>query len=83
MTGCINCQITPGYSCDGEQVCSIRCGDGVRAYTEECDKAFISGVADKGCTDKCVPEVGYSCIGPIGSPSMCFSSCGDGIKASD
>jgi hypothetical protein len=34
-----------------------------------------------GCKTGCVYDVGYTCTGALGSPSVCSTVCGDSIKA--
>lgn len=43
---------------------------------EECDDGDTD--SDDGCSDACALETGFTCSG-----SVCSSTCGDGVKASD
>ena len=63
--GCNNCKIVPGYTCTKDplvpSVCSIKCGDKVRAVTEVCDNG-----GQIGCKTNCLPDKGYTCSGLVG-----------------
>ena len=67
-----------GYSCTGAvgsgSSCSIKCGDGIKGSTEQCDNGN-----QEGCSTNCVPDVGFSCTGSVGFSSSCSVKCGDGI----
>ena len=68
-----------GFTCTGAlgapSVCSITCGDGVKAASEQCDNGNQTG-----CKTGCVPDLGFTCIGALGTPSVCFpKSCGNSI----
>ena len=57
-------------------VCSIKCGDNVRADNEKCDNG-----GKVGCKTNCLPDIGYTCSGTVGVPSTCTTTiCGDGIR---
>src|SRR5256885_16200417 len=56
-----------------------RCGDGaVHDGVEACDDGDT--VSGNGCSGNCTVEPGYHCTGV---PSLCASTCGDGLVASD
>lgn len=55
---------------------SLACGDGIINAGETCDDNNIT--SGDGCSSTCQVETGYSCFG---SPSVCTSTCGDGIVA--
>ena len=46
----------------------------MKGSTEQCDNGN-----QEGCSANCVPDVGYSCTGSVGSTSSCSVKCGDGI----
>lgn len=55
------------------------CGDGeIAPGTEGCDDA--NAEAGDGCSDTCEEEPGFQCVG---RPSVCTSTCGDGIATPD
>jgi cysteine-rich repeat protein len=76
-----NCVPDLGYSCTGSvgstSSCAIRCGDGIRGSTEQCDNGNRTG-----CLYNCVVDSGYQCTGYIGSTSSCTLSivCGNSIR---
>ena len=43
---------------------------------EQCDNGNQTG-----CKTGCIPDLGYTCTGALGSPSVCSTVCGDSIKA--
>jgi fibro-slime domain-containing protein len=73
---CVNCQVTPGYTCPQPGYCfrNPECGDGVRNPGEQCDdKNKVSG---DGCSSACQVESGYDCAL---EPSVCVKPvCGNG-----
>jgi MYXO-CTERM domain-containing protein len=55
------------------------CGDGfIHAGVEECDDG--DAASGDGCSSSCLPEHGFACTG---EPSVCASTCGDGVLAAD
>ena len=73
--GCIDCQVTAGWTCFGvaPSVCELwSCGDGTRQRGEECDDG--GNQAGDGCSPLCTEEQGWHC-----SSSGCSSICGDGL----
>ncbi len=60
----------------GDPGCQGGVNNSVMVAGEDCDNGGGSG---DGCSDQCVVETGYSCVGS--APSVCTTTCGDGIKA--
>ncbi|MEZ4267496.1 MAG: DUF4215 domain-containing protein [Myxococcota bacterium] len=70
------------FTADCNDDCSAaECGDGVTngAAGEACDDGDGDDV--NGCGNDCQPSVGFGCDGA--NPSVCVSTCGDGVAASD
>lgn len=73
--GCSDtCQEEPNYECTATGCRAIKCGDGVRTSTEECDDAQDPPKDGDGCSKVCKLERGFRC-----SASGCAPICGDGI----
>ncbi len=73
------CTIETGWTCDGGSptTCWTTCGDGTWvAGAEGCDDGNVAN--GDGCSMACAVESGYSCVG---SPSVCNTQCGDGVRA--
>jgi len=47
---------------------STSCGDGVVEGTEQCDDGVTPSASGDGCSDQCLIELGYNCVG---APSVC------------
>jgi cysteine-rich repeat protein len=64
-----------GCVLDWDEAGSV-CGDGVIEGSEECDEG--AGDSDPGCSVTCKVVHGWTCTG---EPSVCTTTCGDGIIA--
>lgn len=51
----------------------------MKAANEQCDDGNL--ISGDGCSSTCTIEFGFSCIDI--NPSVCKSTCGDGLKASN
>jgi cysteine-rich repeat protein len=60
---------------DGRNVLS---GDSFVNYFERCDDGNV--LSGDGCSGRCAIEHAFACWG---EPSVCLSTCGDGLRASD
>lgn len=79
--GCSSfCQQESGWACSnpvgGASVCEQICGNGITTKDEQCDDGNAN--SGDGCDD-CEIETGYVCSG---TPSVCTTSCGDGVRVS-
>ena len=80
--GCsTNCLYETGWICTGAipDVCTPRCGDGIRRGIEVCD----DGITDiNGCNSACSgTRTGWTCSGgSLTTADICVSTCGDLIK---
>ena len=81
MSDCFG--IEPTWLCSGGSptsvdICTPKCGDGVRIDNELCDDGSNNS---EGCNSDCSGEqTGYSCTHPSGAPSVCIAICGDGLR---
>ncbi|MBU1219944.1 DUF4215 domain-containing protein [Myxococcota bacterium] len=64
-----------GYITGG---CSAACGNGTIEPGELCDQGGGNTANGDGCDSNCQPESGWTCSG---TPSVCTTTCGDGIRA--
>ncbi len=87
ITGtCSNTNVADGTSCTSGPTSSASCysgtcevcGDGIRGHYEECDNGNSSG-----CTSNCIVNLGWSCSGDVGSPSVCTDNCAYGNTCTD
>ncbi|MBK8252007.1 MAG: DUF4215 domain-containing protein [Polyangiaceae bacterium] len=53
------------------------CGNGTKGAFEACDDN--NNTNGDGCSATCTVETGFNCVGT--TPSVCTTTCGDGIKA--
>ena len=72
-----DCKCHPGYAGpDGSQtICQSVCGDGLKVGSEQCDDQGTDN--GDGCSATCTVECGFDC--GLAEPSVCTSSCGDGV----
>ena len=75
--------IEPGWECTGAvpDICTEKCGDGLRVGSEVCDDGLID---INGCTTDCLGVVdGWTCEGGSSvSADNCWETCGDGFVTS-
>lgn len=64
-----------------KSTCKSTCGDGVKAFDEQCDDFGVA--PNDGCSPLCKIELGYICTIDTNLKSICKSTCEDGIKAYD
>lgn len=57
-------------------MCFPKCGDGLMKGGEHCDD--FNSFENDGCSLNCEIEEGWTCTG---TPSVCKTTCGDGVKA--
>ena len=88
-TPTLSCQLEAGWTCaqvsvvgppagivGGVRCTAKKCGDGIRAGSEQCDDN--NNVSGDGCSATCKLEPGFACIGAVGSKSVCHATvCGD------
>lgn len=76
VTGCLKCtDYDVGFFYDPQySIILAQCGDGVKAYTEECDNGLL-----EGCDLNCFKNPGYHCTEDEYGSSNCVTQCGDGI----
>ena len=86
--GCsLNCEVETGWNCLTQNLwptyCHPICNDGLKFDPEQCDNGPRTDpdIPD-GCSDTCVVETGWSCVGVDGDPSSCAPTetfCGNGV----
>lgn len=75
LVGCTKCtDYDTGFFLGDFDVIQAECGDGVKAYTEECDNGLT-----EGCDLNCFKNPGYHCTENDDGNSICATQCGDGI----
>ncbi len=80
--GCVDCQLTPGWTCNETSCHVVVCGDGQVEGDETCD---TGGVTGEGCDAHCQVEQGFSCVTQIqqNPQSQCYATTlesGDGLS---
>lgn len=76
LSALLDIRYTSPVKVNMQEKSSLACGDGIINAGESCDDNNIS--SGDGCSSTCQVETGFSCSG---SPSVCTSTCGDGIVA--